>query len=179
VQSVSGRLNLTASWTAIQSQHERISALQDRWDKDADWDIPHPTGTYNFSVTVPDQSVITLTFVLAAVDSSNQQSADSTPVSYSYPGWVSIAGSTPSPPALAWNPVAQTLHIVVRGGNDSIWTATFNSDGAFNNDWVPIPGAILSSPALAWNPLSQTTQMVVQGGGNSIWSAPCPMATSI
>ena len=43
-----------------------------------------PTATYNFSVTVPDQSAGTLTFVLDAVDSSNNQSTDSNLAAYNY-----------------------------------------------------------------------------------------------
>ena len=43
-----------------------------------------PTATYNFSVTVPDQSAGTLTFVLDAVDTSNNQSTDSNLAAYNY-----------------------------------------------------------------------------------------------
>ena len=39
---------------------------------------------YSFSVTVPDQSSGTLTFVLTAVDQSNNESLDSNLASYSY-----------------------------------------------------------------------------------------------
>ena len=46
--------------------------------------IPHPTTLYNFSVTVADQSAGTLTFVLRAVDTNNNESPDSSPASYSY-----------------------------------------------------------------------------------------------
>ncbi len=47
--------------------------------------IPHPpTLPYAFSVTVPDASSGTLTFVLTAVDTSGNESADSNTASYSY-----------------------------------------------------------------------------------------------
>jgi hypothetical protein len=47
--------------------------------------IPHPPSLpYAFTVTVPDNSTGTLTFVLTAVDTSNNESADSAPASYSY-----------------------------------------------------------------------------------------------
>lgn len=47
--------------------------------------IPHPpTLPYPFSVTVPDGSSGTLTFVLTAVNTSNNESLDSDVASYSY-----------------------------------------------------------------------------------------------
>jgi hypothetical protein len=46
--------------------------------------IPHPNTSYNFSVTVPDQSSGTLRFVLTAVDTNNNESLDGSPASYSY-----------------------------------------------------------------------------------------------
>jgi hypothetical protein len=46
--------------------------------------ILHPNTSYNFSVTVPNNSAGTLTFVLTAVDTNNNESVDSTPASYSY-----------------------------------------------------------------------------------------------
>lgn len=46
---------------------------------------PHPVTSYGpFTVTVPDGSSGTLTFVLTAVDTSNLESADSSPASYRY-----------------------------------------------------------------------------------------------
>jgi hypothetical protein len=87
------------------------------------------------------------------------------------PGWTAIPGATPSPPALAWNPVANKLQMVVRAANDSIWTATFNSSGVFNNDWMSIPGGTSSSPGLAWNPSTYKLQMAVRAGNDSIWTA--------
>ena len=83
----------------------------------------------------------------------------------------SIPGALLSSPALAWNPSANNLQMVVRGGGDSIWAGSLSSTGTFNNDWVQIPGAILDSPALAWNPSANKMQMVVRGGANSIWAA--------
>jgi hypothetical protein len=85
--------------------------------------------------------------------------------------WTSIPGAILDSPALAWNPVASKLQMVVRGGGDSIWAGTFDSNGTFNNDWTQIPGAILSPPALAWNPSAGKMKMVVRGGGNTIWAA--------
>jgi hypothetical protein len=87
------------------------------------------------------------------------------------PTWASIPGFTPSAPAVAWNPTAQKVHILVRGMDDSIWAATFNSNGTFNNDWTSIPGATPSSPALAWNPIANELQLVVRGEGDTIWAA--------
>jgi hypothetical protein len=63
------------------------------------------------------------------------------------------------------------MQMVVRGGGDSIWAASFNSSGVFNSDWTFIPGSIPSSPALAWDGGTQKMQMVVRGGGDTIWAA--------
>jgi len=46
--------------------------------------IQAPSSSYNFSVTVADQSAGTLTFVITAVDTSNNESVDSNTASYSY-----------------------------------------------------------------------------------------------
>ena len=86
--------------------------------------------------------------------------------------WSSIPGLTASSPALAWNPSANKLQMVVRASNDTLWASTFNSSGVFNNDWVNIPGLTPDAPALAWNPLANKMQMVVRGSdGSSIWTA--------
>ena len=61
--------------------------------------------------------------------------------------------------------------MVVRGMDNSIWTATFNSSGVFNNDWTKLTGATPSEPALAWNGTTQKMLMVVRGMDNSIWTA--------
>jgi hypothetical protein len=105
--------------------------------------------------------------------------------------WDSLPGQTVSPPALAWNPVANELQMVVRAVDNSLWAASFNSSGTFNNDWTPISGATASAPALAWNPMANKLQMVVRASNDSIWAgtfnlggafnndwAPIPGATS-
>jgi hypothetical protein len=46
--------------------------------------ITHPTATYDFSVTVADGSQGTLTFVLTAIDTNNNESLDSVPVPFAY-----------------------------------------------------------------------------------------------
>ena len=85
-QSVSGAtLNLSASWTAnTELDMKEYRLYRTDGTRTLIGTIPHPTTTYNFSVTVPDQSAGTLTFVLVAVDTSNNPSADSAPASYSY-----------------------------------------------------------------------------------------------
>ena len=46
--------------------------------------IPHPTTTYKFSVDVLDDSEGTLVFVLTAIDTSDNESLDSSSASFSY-----------------------------------------------------------------------------------------------
>jgi hypothetical protein len=78
-------LNLKATWTANTEPDMREYRLY-RTDgtRTLIGTIAHPTTSYNFSVTVPDNSSGTLTFVLTAVDTNNNQSSDSTPASYTY-----------------------------------------------------------------------------------------------
>ena len=83
--------------------------------------------------------------------------------------WVSLSGATPSAPALAWNPSANKLQMVVRVADNSLWVSSFSSTGAFNNDWTPISGMTPSTPALAWNPSANKLQMVVRVADNSLW----------
>ena len=80
-----------------------------------------------------------------------------------------IPGATPTAPALAWDATASELCLVVRGSNDSIWFATFNSSGSFNNDWVNIPGVTPSSPGMAYLPSIGYLGIVVRGSDDSLW----------
>ena len=78
-------LNLKATWTA-NTEPDMKEYLLYRTDgtRTLIGTIPHPNTSYNFSVTVPDQSAGSLTFVLTAKDTNNNVSPDSTPASYSY-----------------------------------------------------------------------------------------------
>jgi hypothetical protein len=99
-------------------------------------------------------------------------SGDQQGIQWIYPpsGWTAIPGATPSSPAVAWNPVANKLQIVVRRSDNSLWAGTFNSSGVFNNDWTSIPGNTPSAPALAWNPVANNLQIVVRSSNDSIWA---------
>ncbi len=78
-------LNLRATWTAnTESDMASYKLYRTDGTRTLIGTIPHPTTSYNFSVTVPDGSAGTLTFVLTAVDTNNNESADSAPASYSY-----------------------------------------------------------------------------------------------
>jgi len=78
-------LNLRATWTAnTESDMKEYRLYRTDGTRALIGTIPHPTISYNFSVTVPDQSSGTLTFVLTAIDTNNNASLDSTPAAYSY-----------------------------------------------------------------------------------------------
>jgi hypothetical protein len=83
--------------------------------------------------------------------------------------WAQIPGAILSAPALAWNLVASKMQMVVRGGRDSIWAATFNSNGTFNSDWTHIPGGTPSSLGMVYLPSINSMCIVVRGLDNSIW----------
>ena len=78
-------LNLRATWTAnTESDMKEYRLYRTDGTRALIGTIPHPTISYNFSITVPDQSSGTLTFVLTAIDTNNNVSLDGSPASYSY-----------------------------------------------------------------------------------------------
>ena len=78
-------LNLKATWTAnTESDMKEYRLYRTDGARTIIGTIPHPNTSYTFSVTVTDNSSGTLTFVLTAVDTNNNQSLDSAPASYSY-----------------------------------------------------------------------------------------------
>jgi len=78
-------LNLKATWTAnTESDMASYKLYRTDGTRTLMGTIPHPTTTYNFSVTVPDNSAGTLTFVLTAVDTNSNESVDSMPAYYNY-----------------------------------------------------------------------------------------------
>jgi hypothetical protein len=134
VQSVSGAtLNLTASWTAnTELDMKEYRLYRTDGARTLVGTIPHPTTTCNFSVTVPDQSAGTLTFVLVAVDRSNIPSADSTPASYYY-------NLDTGPSALVGVFSNGTWYLDVSGNNAWNGPAT---DKTYPNFGVGLPNAI-------------------------------------
>ena len=78
-------LNLKATWTA-NTETDMASYKLYRTDgtRTLIGTIAHPTTSYNFSVTVTDNSSGTLTYVLTAVDTAGNESADSATASFSY-----------------------------------------------------------------------------------------------
>ena len=78
-------LNLKATWTAnTESDMKEYHLYRTDGTRTLIGTIAIPGTFYNFSVTVPDSSNGTLTFVLTAVDTGNNESADSAPASYPY-----------------------------------------------------------------------------------------------
>jgi hypothetical protein len=78
-------LNLRATWTAnTEPDMKEYRLYRTDGTRALIATIAHPNTSYNFSVTVADNSSGTLTFVLTAVDTNNNQSPDSTPASYVY-----------------------------------------------------------------------------------------------
>jgi len=83
--AVGATLNLRATWTAnTEADMKEYKLYRTDGTRTLIGTITHPNTSYNFSVTVADNSSGTLTFVLTAVDTNNNQSSDSTPASYTY-----------------------------------------------------------------------------------------------
>lgn len=83
--ALSATLNLRATWTAnTETDMKEYRLYRTDGTRALIGTIAHPTTSYNFSVTVPDQSAGTLIFVLTAIDTNNNESLDSTPASYNY-----------------------------------------------------------------------------------------------
>ena len=78
-------LSLRATWTAnTETDMKEYKLYRTDGTRALVGTIAHPTTSFNFSVTVADNSAGILTFVLTAVDTNNNESADSTPASHSY-----------------------------------------------------------------------------------------------
>lgn len=83
--AIGATLNLRATWTAnTEPDMKEYRLYRTDGTRTLIGTIAHPNTSYNFSVTVPDQSSGTLKFVLTAVDTNNNESADSAPATYSY-----------------------------------------------------------------------------------------------
>ena len=83
--AIGATLNLRATWTAnTEPDMKEYRLYRTDGTRTLIGTITHPNTSYNFSVTVADNSSVTLTFVLTAVDTNNNQSTDSTPASYTY-----------------------------------------------------------------------------------------------
>lgn len=78
-------LNLKATWTAnTEPDMKEYRFYRTDGTRALIGTIAYPTTSYNFSVTVADQLTGTLTFVLTAIDTNNNESLDSSPASYNY-----------------------------------------------------------------------------------------------
>jgi hypothetical protein len=88
-------LSLRATWTAnTEADMKEYRLYRTDGTTTLTGTVPHPTVTYSFSVNVPDGSSGTLTFVLRAVDTSDNESTDSSSVTYIY----NLDGTPPAPP---------------------------------------------------------------------------------
>ena len=78
-------LNLRATWTAnTETDMKEYRLYRTDGTRTLIGTIAHPTTSYNFTVTVADNTTGTLTFVLVAVDTNNNVSGDGTAASFPY-----------------------------------------------------------------------------------------------
>ncbi len=79
------QLNLRATWTAnTEPDMKEYRLYRTDGTRTLIGVIPHPTVQHDFSLTIPDNSSGTLTFVLTALDTAGNTSADSVPASFPY-----------------------------------------------------------------------------------------------
>jgi len=106
---------------------------------------PHPNKFPPFTVTVPDGSSGTLLFVVTAVDTSGNESADSSPASCSYDlnsSTVTIAATSNT---VAENPLTTGYFTVSRTGSTSgALTVYYAVSGTATNgsDYQSLPGSV-------------------------------------
>jgi hypothetical protein len=78
-------LNLRATWTAnTESDMKEYRLYRTDGTRTLIGTITHPNTSYNFLITVADNSSGTLTFMLTAINTDDNKSLGSTPASYSY-----------------------------------------------------------------------------------------------
>jgi hypothetical protein len=88
------------------------------------------------------------------------------------PSWTSTPGVTPSSPALAWDSVFRKLHLAVRGAADTLWGASYDSSGIFNNDWTQLPtGTTETAPSISWNPTHSKLYIAARGSDSRTYIA--------
>jgi hypothetical protein len=65
------------------------------------------------------------------------------------------------------NHVPNTMYVGVRGGGDSIWWSSVDTDINHQSDWNPLTGSTPSSPSIFVS--GSTMYIGVRGVGDSIW----------
>jgi hypothetical protein len=73
-------------------------------------------------------------------------------------------------PTVTWDETAQEWVIMGTASNNSIWMATFNKSGSFNNDWQAVPGSTPSPAGIAGGPVVPRT-ITVTCPGQSLQAA--------
>jgi parallel beta-helix repeat protein len=63
--------------------------------------------------------------------------------------WVQIFGVLAYQPTVTWDETAQEWVVVGTAPDNTIWIATFDNQGNFNNNWTQLPGATPSPLGLA------------------------------
>ena len=87
---------LKATWTAnVESDVKEYKLYRTDGVRILLGTITHPTITFLFTISIPDNVSGTATFALTALDTSNNESGDAT-ASYSYTGIDTIAPAKPS-----------------------------------------------------------------------------------
>jgi len=116
--ALGANINLTASWTLnTEPDIKEYRLYRTDITRTLLGTTPHPNNSLPFTVQVPDGSSGVLTFVIAAVDTSNNQSADSSPASYSYGLNTPTVTIVAADPTAAENPLSTGYFRVSRTGS--------------------------------------------------------------
>jgi hypothetical protein len=81
--------------------------------------------------------------------------------------WVSLSGSTPSPPGICDVAGFGTVWLVVRGTDNGIYLKPYTTGTGWYASWIPVAGATIDTPACAY--LGGAIHLVVRGTNNELY----------
>ncbi len=139
-------LKLTASWTLnTEPDIKEYRLYRTDITRTLLGVTPHPNNSYPFTVTIPDGSSGTLTFAITAVDSSNYESADSSPASYPYNlSLPAVTITATDNTATEAGPTTGTLTVTRTGSTTGTLTVYFAVSGTATNgsDYNSLPNSV-------------------------------------
>jgi len=139
-------LNLTAGWTLnTEPDIKEYRLYRTDITRTLLGTTPHPNNSYPFTVNVPDGSSGTLLFVITAVDTSNYESSDSNPASYSYDLMAPTVTIVATDSTATENPLTTGYFTVSRTGSTTAALTVYYSVGGTatsGSDYNSLSGSV-------------------------------------